>query len=128
MTTELEKANAVVADLERKRQSVVDHYDKLANERAAITGSWSVRSGRMALISFSAKRGSRRSNRRFQAKSSRVRLNKGKGDMRSGYPQRRSGFHAESSCVEFRGIYRRRHTRKDTCVSFAKQSVLPAVQ
>ena len=36
MTTELEKANAVVADLERKRQSVVDHYDKLASERAAI--------------------------------------------------------------------------------------------
>jgi hypothetical protein len=61
MTTELEKANAVVADLERKRQSVVDHYDKLASERAAITGSWSVRSGRMAkLMSFSAKRGSRR--------------------------------------------------------------------
>jgi hypothetical protein len=57
MTTELEKANAVVADLERKRQSVVDHYDKLASERAAITGSWSVRSGRMArLMSFSAKR------------------------------------------------------------------------
>ena len=61
MTTELEKANAVVADLERKRQSVVDHYDKLASERAAITGSWSVRSGRMAkLMSFSAKQGSRR--------------------------------------------------------------------